>query len=189
MADSSMGISEDKFVRVMGGGATNSQVKNPNEFGIISTSMMPDGSYVVFYDSDLGVKAIFSNDNGINWHTSSLIFARFSRNGLLIGNNFFYISSANEIILKYTEITDFYDARNISLMLAGEDRVAAELNLQRILDEKDYIAIGSGPVEPQRLSGYISPEGTIKLFFYDQNNLIKCMESLDSYEWKVTNNF
>lgn len=176
---------QDNFIRVMGSIATGSQVQNPDEFGIISTYMLPDGTYIVFYDSAMGIKALFSSSSGYNWRTTHAIYARSGKSALLVNTLLFYISSEG-IEVKHTNITDFYLAKDIA---AGIVNISAEIDLQETLDEEDVSLIGSGTIELQRLSGYITPEGITKIFFYDNRSLLKCMESSDSYSWTVTNNF
>lgn len=173
---------QDIFVRVMGSLATESQVSNANEFGVISTCILPNGIYVVLYDSELGIKALFSTSAGYNWSTTNIIYARLGRSAILLGDLLFYISS-NGIEVKHTNITDFYYAA------AGIRDITVEIELQRIIDAEPVTLIGSGTIELQRLSGYITPEGIAKIFFYDNSNLLKCMESKDSYTWTVANNF
>jgi hypothetical protein len=177
-------IPEDNFIRVMGPISTNSQVQNPNEFGIISTHILPDGSYVVFYDSELGVKALFSPSGGYNWATTDIVFARAGRCGLLLGESLFYISS-DGITIKHTSIIDYYNAMKI----AGIGGLSAELDVQNTLDSEQVTLVGSGVIEPQRLSGYVNPEGITKIFYYNNRNLLVCMESNDYYSWTVANNF
>jgi len=185
---SAEGALQDVFVRVMGSVATRSQVANAKEFGVISTAILPDGTYVVFYDSENGVKTLCSADNGISWGYSNVVFARQGRSAILLDRYLFYIG-AEGIEFKRTQITDYQQIRNISHMPAGNSKVAAELELQSTLDAEQHALIGSGVIEIQRLSGYITPEGIIKVFFYDQKNLLKCMESKDTYKWNTANNF
>jgi hypothetical protein len=143
---------------------------------------LPNGTYVVLYDSELGTKALFSTSAGYNWITANIIYARLGRSAILLGDLLFYISS-NGMEVKHTNITDFYYAA------AGIRDITVEIELQRIIDAEPVTLIGSGAIELQRLSGYITPEGITKIFFYDNSNLLKCMESKDSYTWTVANNF
>jgi hypothetical protein len=175
----------DAFIRVMGSQSTVSNIINPNEFGIISTSILPDGTYVVFYDSEMGIKAIYSNTGGKSWKTTDNVYGRNGRCGVLIGMTLYYITTEG-IIAKKTNIMDFYTARDIS---AGIISYSEELNLQNALDRETAVLIGSGIIEPQRLSGYVTPEGLSKIFFYDSNGLLKCIETSDNNSWKITNNF
>jgi len=182
------GVIPDQFARVMGPLTTQSQIVNSKEFGIISVSILQDGTYIVFYDTEWGVQALFSNDNGSSWRSNNIIFSKFGKNAILLDRYLFYIGT-DGIEFKRTNIMDYYIARDISLMQEGISKTSKEIDLQRVLDAEPHILIGSGTVESQRLSGYITPEGLIKIFFYDQNNLLKCIESSDTYKWYVANNF
>ena len=179
----------DKFVRVIGPASTNPQVKYAKELGIISTSILPSGSMIVFYDGDGGIQCLFSDDCGRTWASSKLIYGRNGRAGVLVGHYLFYVVSSG-IQIKVTNFTDFSAGmRYISQNNEGKDTTAEELSTQAILDGEETFLIGSGVVDPQRLSGYITQDGTIKVFFYDQNNLLKCMSSSDAHVWKVADNF
>jgi hypothetical protein len=177
-------FSRELFVRIMGSGTTNSQIQSIEEFGIISTAILPDGTYMVLHDSNVGVRAIFSSNNGGIWKKSNIIFARNARSGILVDNSLFYITDLG-IEMKQTNITDFYRARDI----AGISAPTEEVNLQQSIDREMRILIGSGSIELQRLSGYITSEGFIKIFFYDQSNKVKCIESTSNSQWAVANNF
>jgi hypothetical protein len=132
---------------------------------------------------------IFSNNAGVSWRESNIIFYKDSKNVIMVGNCLFSIVPGG-IEMKFTELADFYNAINIGLMQTGIDKINKEIELQGIIDKKRRILIGSGRVESQRLSGYITPSGVMKIFFYDQKNLLKCMESINRGSlWSVANNF
>jgi hypothetical protein len=181
-------IKNEYFVRIMGPNGSGAQFHNGDEFGIISANIMPDGTYIIFYDSIAGIRAIFSKDGGGYWFSSYITFAKNAKNAILVGNSLFYIAPEG-IKMKDTQITDFYNARNIGKMNEGIDKTNAEIALQSTLDAERQVLIGSGVIESQRISGYTTPQGIIKIFFYDLNNLLKCIESKDSYKWNVANNF
>jgi hypothetical protein len=61
--------------------------------------------------------------------------------------------------------------------------------LQRDIDSNLKVLIGSGQLDAQRLTGYKTVEGTYKIFFYDQNNNLSCMESSNMMKWNVAANF
>jgi hypothetical protein len=176
---------EDEFIKVMGSGVTNSQVQNASEFGIISTSILPDGSYMLLYDTEGGVKPLFSLDSGYSWIGSNIILAKNARDGVLVGRYLFYITSSG-IEVKLTDYADFY---LVSDLAAGISTPGSEIDTQESLDLYTTKLIGSGAIDPQRLSGYVTSDGIIKMFFYDQNQLLKCIESRDGFEWKTAKNF
>jgi len=176
----------DEFIRVMGSLASGSQIHNNDEVGIISTSELPDGTYILFYDTEAGSKALFSSDNGVTWHESGIIWARNGRASILVGSYVIYIT-ASGIEAIQTDYAHFYIARDLA---AGIQDPGTEQDLQDSLDILPHTLIGSGVIDPQRLSGYISSKGVVKVFFYDQNQLLKCIESRDQvFEWNVAKNF
>jgi YD repeat-containing protein len=97
-----------------------------------------------------------------------------------------YYITEEGIVAKKTNIMDFYTARDIA---EGIIDISEELNIQKTLDKEVTVLIGSGSIELQRLSGYVTPGGISKIFFYDPQGLLKCMETSDNNVWKVTNNF
>lgn len=179
----------DTFVRVMGSGSTSPQIVYNKEPGIISVSMLPDGSYILFYDALAGIKAVYSNDGGQQWRFCDLIYARDARGGVLIGQMLFYITSSG-IEVKRTSYADFGKGVSLSAKKdAGNDISELEILVQESLDSLDKTLIGSGPIGFQRISGYVTHTGVTKVFFYDANNLLKCIESNDGLKWNVSNNF
>jgi hypothetical protein len=118
-----------------------------------------------------------------------LTYARDGRGGLLIDDYFFYVTPSG-IEVKFTSYSDFSDDRTIAVKkAAGQNTSVIEVNKQEELDSMKHFLIGSGPIDFQRLSGYLTPDGTIKIFFYNKDNALVCMESKDSFQWKVADNF
>ena len=179
-------IFKDTFVRVFGPESTNSQVESLTEFGIISTSMLPDGTYVLLYNEEGGIKSLFSSDQGQTWHKSNIFWARNASSPVLINQYLLYITNSGIEALR-TSYTYFYAARDLSEGILDVD---GEKELEASLASLSKILIGSGAIDPQRLSGYINSEGVLKVFFYEQNQYLKCMESTDRcFSWTVANNF
>jgi len=180
---------EDIYVRVMGSGLTKSKVVIADDPGIISTHILPDGTYVLLYDSNAGIRAIYSNDCGLTWYKSDLVYAKNSRSACLVGKYLFYITTSG-IEIKLTNYYDFYRGLSIAMeKKAGNNINNFEQSTQELLDNLDHVLIGSGKIEFQRLSGYITYDGTIKIFYYDNNSLLRCMESKDSLKWSMADNF
>lgn len=178
----------DGFVRVIGSEKTKSQVSYADEVGIISTHLFPNGMQALLYDGQGGIQAIFSNNSGRTWRQCNLIYARNARAGVVVGRYLFYITSSG-IEVKQTNLTDFYNGMDLSLAGNSTQNTEIQIGIQSTLDELEYSLIGSGSIDPQRLSGYITHDGVIKIFFYDNNNLLKCMDSKDGLKWKVADNF
>jgi len=176
----------DEFVRVMGSEVTKSQITNASSFGIVSARVLPDGTYVLFYDTEGGVKALFSSNQGSEWFESGIIWGRNGRSGFLAGKYFIFISSQGVESIS-TDYTHFYLARDLA---EGININIEEVDLQESVDKLNHALLGSGEVDPQRLSGYVTPDGRIKVFFYDPDQLLKCVESINgSFNWTVANNF
>ena len=189
MSASNKALVQDSYVRVLGSSVANCQVKTTEDFGIISTSIMPDGSYVLWYDSSAGIKAVFSQDQGDTWVGSDLAWADQGRCGVLVGKFLLYISS-DGILSKSLNSIDLSDAKSISLAkAAGNLTVSVEVNKQNYFNSIKPVLIGSGKLDYQRLSGYVTPSGIVRVFFYDSNNRLKAMETSDGFTWTVIDNF
>ena len=184
-----IGTVQDQYIRILGPTATGSQVTYGDEFGIISTTVLPDGTYMMFHDSNFGIRAIFSTNRGRTWQGSDLIYARDGRGGFLIDDYLFYITNSG-IEVKFTNYADFSDDRTLSVKkVEGQDISVLEVNKQSDLDSMKHFLIGSGEIDFQRLSGYKIPDGMLKIFFYNKDDALVCMESPDSFQWKVADNF
>jgi hypothetical protein len=185
------GLPADDFVRVMGATGLNCQFDNSKEIGITSTAILNDGTYVFFYDSDAGVKALFSNNCGINWAgNNNISFTRNGVAGLWLGNSYFFYITPQGIELASITLGDLSQARDIDYKKkAGVNVSSAEVQLQNTIDTTKRFLIGSGVVDYQRLSGYISSTGIIKLFYYGSGNTLISMESEDGFRWNFANNF
>jgi len=181
----------DDFIRVMGPSGFNCQFDNSKEIGITSATMLDDGTYVFFYDSDAGVKAVFSDNCGISWAgNNNISFARNGVAGLWIGNSYFFYITSKGIELANITASDMSYARTINYnKKAGVNTSSEEINLQNTLDTTKRFLIGSGVIDYQRLSGYISSTGEIKLFYYGSGGVLTSMESEDGSKWNFASNF
>jgi hypothetical protein len=61
--------------------------------------------------------------------------------------------------------------------------------MQNRFDRMKQGLIGSGIISYQRISGYVSPEGIIKIFYYGVDNEMISMETSNARSWKVSDNF
>lgn len=182
-------LAPDEFIRIMGSGITKSQVTYADEPGVISTSILSDGTYILLYDTKAGIKALYSTNQGGSWASSRLNLTRSGRCGLLLERYLFYITTSG-IEIKYTQLSDFSDDRTITMKNAeGINVTSTEISKQAYFDKLPTSLIMAEPIEYQRLSGYITPDGIIKVFFYDSNRRLKCIESIDSKIWTVADNF
>ena len=120
---------------------------------------------------------------------SDLILSKDGRCGFFLGGLLFFILS-DGISMKAISEMDFMDASSLALQKAeGNDISSVEINKQEYLDAIEATVLGSGKVDYQRLSGYITPQGVVKIFFYDGNSKLKGMESSDRRTWIVSDNF
>lgn len=182
-------LTPDNYIRIMGSESTKSQISYADESGIISASILSDGTYVLLYDTKAGIKAIYSIDQGYTWASSKISLTRNGSCGLLLERYLFYITT-DGIEVKYTQLSDFSDDRTITMKNAeGIDVASAEVSKQTYFDSLPKSLIVRESLEYQRLSGYVTPDGIIKVFFYDSNRRLKCIESKDSRIWTVADNF
>lgn len=183
-------LPQDDFVRVMGSAGLNCQFVNTEEFGIISTAILDDGTYVVFYDSNGGVKAVFSNNCGVSWAGNNVSYSRNGSSGLWLADGLFFSITPEGIEKSMITLADLQAACSLAYKKKeGVDVTNEEVDLQETIDTTERYLIGSGAIDFQRLSGYITQDGTAKLFFYGNNNSLSSMDSIDGFKWKFTNNF
>jgi hypothetical protein len=176
----------DQYVNILGSGC---QVVYGGEFGIITAFVQVDGTYTICYDTEVGIKTLYSSNQGLSWIGSNLVLARNGRCGFVLGGLLFYISESG-IIMKDLSPTDFSDIKSLAMQReAGNANISDEINKQSYLDTSKTVLLGSGSIGYQRLSGYITPQGTIKIFFYNNNGKLKGMESSDRSTWIVSDNF
>jgi hypothetical protein len=186
LGESTTPLINDQYINILGSGC---QVTYGGEFGIITAFIQDDGTYVICYDSEVGIKSIYSSNQGVSWIGSNMVLARNGRCGFVLDGLLFYISETG-IVMKELNPTDFSDIKSIAMQReAGNPNISNEINKQSYLDTSKTILLGSGSIEYQRLSGYITPQGIIKIFFYDNNGKLKAMESSDRSTWIVSDNF
>jgi len=182
-------IPSDGYVRILGSEESGSQVIFGGEMDLISTSIMPDGTYLLIYDSVSGIKMVFSDNNGRTWTGCDVVVSREGRGGVLVDRYLMYITPEG-IEIKYTDWSDIYQLRSLSQQKqAGIDTKSLEESIQNRYDKMDQDLIGSGIISFQRLSGYVTPEGIIKVFYYGDNNKLVCMETSNARNWKISDNF
>ena len=174
---------QDSYVRVLGTGDTNSQISRNGDFSMISTSVLPDGTYMLLYNDITGVKAIFSTSQGQFWIDSNIIMARNANSGVALGDCLFYITS-DGIMVKQTPVTYFLSA----MKKEGNQASTQEKQIQELFDTATTTLI-SGAIDIQRLSGYITSENYYRLFYYDQNDRLNCIGSSNGRVWGAIDNF
>jgi len=182
-------VPRDRFKRILGHEATNSQVLHGQEVNIISTHILPDGTYILFYDTEEGTKAMTSSDSGSWWVGTDVILGREGSASTMVDRYLFYITPSG-IEVKHTQWLDFYDLRELgNKIAAGENVGNLEETIQARFDSEKHFLIGSGQIPIQRISGYIATDAIMKIFYYDVNNLLSCIESEDTFIWNPSDNF
>jgi len=185
----------DKFVRVIGDDGTESDITFNEQINIASAHILGDGTYVLLYDTTLGVKIAFSIDSGRYWGDSGVILAKQGGGGTLINGNLYYVTPASGIAVKYINETDLYQLRNIAVKNKGITENEAEAILQERFDQFDVDLLGTGQINLQKISGYMDNEGVTRVFYYDvSNNLVSASSIVSSKnkettEWTIGNNF
>ena len=189
VSPSEITVIKDQFNKILGPQGSGSQVIYDQEVNIVSTHILPDGTYILFYDSEEGTKAITSSDSGRRWVGTNVILGREGSSATKIDEYLFYITPSG-IEIKHTNEIDFYDLRELgSKIAAGENAGDLEERIQARFDATTHFLIGSGSISIQRLSGYMTMDSSKKIFYYNSNNLLSCMESRDTFIWNPSDNF
>jgi hypothetical protein len=150
---------------------------------------MPDGTYVIIYDTSEGVKMAFSTTSGRTWNGCDVVVSREGRGCILLDNYLLYVT-AEGIEAKYSDFQDIYQLRSIAEQKkAGVDVSSLEEEMQSRFDRMEQDLIGSGIISFQRISGYVTPEGIIKVFYYGDNNELISMQTKNNRVWTVSDNF
>jgi len=182
-------VIKDEFNRILGPEATSSQVLYDQEVNVISTHILPDGTYILFYDTEEGIRALTSSDDGRRWVGTNVILGRKGSAATMVDRYLFYVIPSG-IEVKHTQWLDFYDLRELgNKIAAGENAGNLEERIQSKFDSATHFLIGSGQIPIQRISGYITIDSSKKIFYYDVNNLLSCIESQDTFIWKHADNF
>jgi len=177
----------DFLTRIMGHSDTNSQIKDNGitDWGIVNARMSEDGIFKLMYDDAHGIRLLFSRDQGLSWHKSEIILARDALGGLLIDDTGFIYITPFGIVMKNLGDNEFNNAYNA---VEGSSAKVIE-EIQGRFDNAGTILIGSGQIEPQRLTGYVDTQGVYYVFYYDNEGLLSALYSKDYFTWKIAPNF
>ncbi len=178
----------DTYVRILGPNSTKSQVKSLGAETIIFTAKLPDGTYIMLYDQDTGICALYSNNQGKTWFSSPTVLVKNGRAGIIVGDYLFYIGDEG-LMVKYTVINDFINNKLIAQGTEGNAAANVEILEQKRWDSMKEVLLISGTVDYQRLSGYVTPENYYRIFFYDENHRLKCVGSSNMAAWETLDNF
>ena len=180
------GTRMDKFVRVLGSEETHSQAVTEMGMGTtFQAEKLISGRIVGFFHDTLGVRMIFSEDNGDSWNLVETILARGGIcpvYGHTIG---IYYISENEIKFKR------FGQKTLEFLItygAGDNEHCKEL-IQREFDEKDELPIGSSKIGEQKISLGQGGRGRKWKIIYYNGSALESKESDDGSNWIFSDNF
>ena len=179
----------DTFARVIGVADTKSQIISADVINNIGTFLQQHGVLGFLYDSDSGIKIACSQD-GINWKQPPIVVKKNAFSPFYIdGDLFGYITPSGIEVQTFTGIS-LAAAVNLSFMQVSEGNyVAYKEEVQRNFDTAQRVLIGTGPLDAQKITGYKTIDGLYRIFFYNQDQVLVCMESSDMLNWKTAANF
>jgi len=180
---------KDRFVRIIGGLATDSQIEDGSVdfFKGVSGVFSPDGVIRLFYISRGTVRMLFSTSNGIVWQKSAIRFAYSSNSALCIENYLFYISSGEGIRMKYIG-GKHWNGAYYATEMEGVDEAFIEL-VQSEVNALKTVLIYNGEIKQQQLSGYRDTQGVYYIFYYDNEGNLSSLSSANAEKWSGTPNF
>jgi len=176
---------EDKIIPIVSEstGVAQFTVDNIEDFGVVSSKRLADGSIVVFYDSLDGVRMIFSRVSGEEWGSSEIIVAKDGEAAIYDGGLLFYITETG-IQAKIVTETLLNEAMSAT---AGSDANFIEL-IQETFDTQITTPLNTGPVQKQKLTAHEDDTGVFRIFYYDDDGKI-CSSEGTNQTWMVSNNF
>ena len=176
----------DSFIRIIGPEETNCKITaDISDMGYISIIKLTQGTTIILYKADDGVRMLSSHDL-VRWDRSEIILAKDGHSPLLFGDNLFYITP--EGIEIKVNIQEYMHWASLVTEEAGYDDEDIE-RVQEKFDDARTTLIGSGKIDPQRISAHVSHDGTTKVMYYNSENILNCLESGNTVEWHVAHNF
>lgn len=172
----------DNFVRVMGSNIVNVNVNtNMTIYDIISLYLFDTGLLVMLFASDDGLHALYSHSKGSSWVLSGILLSDNASSGSIISGRLFYINSSG-IFTKSMEGVRLGETIAVPV---GDPNVSSS---QLEINGSTSINIVSDSLPNQRLSGYRTVTGMYKVFFYDQNGILSCVQGVEN-DWEIAPNF
>jgi hypothetical protein len=159
-------------------------VDNVTDFGVVSSMILGDGTYVLFYDGLEGIKMLWSNSTGRNWRSSEIILARNAQSAIWVSGLLIYIVEETGIMSKIVTRTLLNSAMFASAGSSSED---IEI-IQEEFDNQITASLKTGPVPPQKLAGHRDTTGINHIFYYNEDRKL-CSSQGTDVEWSVTENF
>lgn len=177
----------DVFVRVIGPSAASCQITSDlvNNMGLLTSTILNSGSVAILYGAEEGIRMLASYDS-TRWEMSKIILARDATSPLVLRGSLFFITPEG-ITVKPNMAHMLYKA---SLVTDSAGLSVTDIeSIQKDFDDITPYLIGSGQIDSQRISGHISQNGTQKIFYYNNQNILCCLESKDLVLWKMASNF
>jgi len=166
-------------------------IEYSGDMGIISASIMSSGIIILFYDyNNMGVRMGFSDDQGRTWKGLPITLIDNGSSAIYLNENLFYIKEEGIFYLPVSEIM-IYELIQSYYKNKGELSDSDEENIVekwRLMDMENSRPVGTGQIPLQKISGYVTPDGLLKIFYYT-NGIVTCMVSNDMINWKVSSNF
>jgi hypothetical protein len=177
----------DNFIRIIGPTGTSCSIEDEiDEIGVMSAAMLGPGTTVILYSSSSeGVRMLSSHD-AVKWRRSRIILARDGESPFWMGGNLYYITP--EGIKIKSDMDEYMNMASRATEEAGFTDAEIE-EVQEKFDNARTLLIGSGRVNTQKISGHISHDGKHKIVYYNLDNILCCLESEDTFKWKMASNF
>ena len=187
----------DSIVRIMGVSSTNSLVKtfqNP-VLGTPGFKILNDGTYVMLYNNEEGIRMAYSDSAGLLWIHSDIILARNGKAPCVIDEKLIAYILPEGLAIKYftsnigIKAAVFANELTSSNDVPEGDIASYKEEIQRQFDQTEVGIVGSGQIDEQRLSGYEDGKGFYKIFYYTSDGALTCSQSTDTLKWVISPNF
>ena len=140
-------------------------------------------------DTPNGLSMLFYNGA---WMQSKVIIAQNGTNGFMIDDEgIYYMIEGIGLVETKVQEADILEIINVTVseyQNAGSQTSNIEA-LQKRIDAISHISLGTGVINPQKFCGHVTDNGTKKIFFYDLNNNLSCIQSNSSNFWAIADNF
>ena len=82
----------------------------------------------------------------------------------------------------------FFDRIINGLKNGGDEAKSIEV-FQKEVDALEQIVIGTGSLNIQKFSGYVTNEGACKIFYYTNQGKLTCTQSNNARDWRIAENY
>ena len=172
----------DQFTRAIGSNIPNVSINTEiTNFGIIFSYCFNDGVNAMLFSSSDGLRVACSTSGGRGWDLSPIILAKNAVSGIIVNGRLFYITQYG----LETKFTNEYQVERCATTKSNDSNIAVK---QLDIDSFKSEIIYSGTLGAQKFSGIYNYEGIYKIFFYNENNLLTCVQGVVN-NWEVAQNF